>query len=282
MAKVCPHCSQTSDADNICTWCNKSLVAPQQPAAAEPGAARPVAPAGGPSVPGPAVAASVQRKPPTVEQPRPLWPYYIGAAVAIILVVLVAHFIGLKAASGSPPEPADWTTMQSMTKLISIEVPGNYRFSTSGSSASYEQITVKATKLCRVYVDGNGTKGAMSDVAAATSRTMESEGSLSVAARGEGKFHAAQGELQKRRDPSYQEAGDMEAWSFAGMPAAYSEYTTVKKVGLFAVKMKGWRLSCMGGDFGYQVWAEAPQAQWEKFQPTASKILQSAKINAQN
>lgn len=46
--------------------------------------------------------------------------------------------------------------------------------------------------------------------------------------------------------------------------------------------MKGWRLSCMGGDFGHRVWAEAPQAQWEKFQPIAKKILESAKINAQD
>ncbi len=284
MAKKCPHCGEVSDADNICTWCNKSLVAEQPPAAAPgSGGAPPAAPPGAPPASAQSVGAApapTRRPLPTVEQPRPLWPYYAGAGVAVVVVVLVAQFLGMKTAAGPPPEPADWASKQSMTKLLSMSVPGNYKFTTSGSAGSYEQMTVKATKLCRVHVEGSGTKGAMSDVAAAMARTMGTEGGSSVAARGEGKFHATQGELQKKRDPKYQESGDMDAWSFAGMPAAYSEYTTVKKVGLFAVKMKGWRISCMGGDFGYQVWAEAPAAQWDKFQPVARKILGSAKTNA--
>jgi hypothetical protein len=73
----------------------------------------------------------------------------------------------------------------------------------------------------------------------------------------------------------------MQAWKFAAMPAAYSEFTTVKRVGLLSVPMKGWRISCFGGDFGYQVWAEAPASQWERFKPTAQKIIESARMGAQ-
>jgi hypothetical protein len=279
MAKQCPHCGEMSDAENVCTWCNKSLTAAKPAAAEGGGAPRPAAPPVGTPAAAPAPA---RRQPAAVPQPRPLWPYYVGAAGTLVVVLLVAQFVGMKSAAGPPPEPADWATQQSMTKLFTMSVPANYKFSTAGSAGTYEQMTVKATKLCRVFVDGNATKGAMSDVAAATARMTESEGSASVAARGEGKFHATQGMLHKKKDPKYQEDDKMAAWSFAGMPAAYSEYATTKQAGLFPVKMKGWRLSCMGGDYGYQVWAEAPAAQWERFQPIARKILQSAKINTQN
>lgn len=287
MARTCPHCGEVSDSDRVCTWCNKSLAAEGQPAAG-PGtqaAAKPAAASGPPAAAGPIapkVGPSARAERPSVPEPRPLWPYYLGAAVTIVVVGLGALFMSAKAAAGPPPEPADWADMQSKTKLFTISVPANYKFSSSGSSGSYEQMTVKATKLCRVYVDGTGTKGAMSDVAAATSRMTGGDSSSSVSRRGEGKFHVAQGELYKKtRDRSFEESEDIKAWNFAGMPGAYSEYTTVKKVGLFPVKMKGWRLSCMGGDFGYQVWAEAPESQWEKFKPIATKILKSAKMNSQ-
>ncbi len=285
MAKRCPHCGETSDADNICTWCSRSLVAEQPAAPVEGGAARPSAAGPGPAPTRPSVAPTTgpaRPKPEAVPQPRPLWPYFVGAGVALVVVVLVAQFVAVKAAAGPPPEPADWGTQQSKTKLLSVLVPGNYKFSTSGSAGTYEQVTVKATKLCRVYVDGNATKGAMSDVSAATARMTEDTGPATVVRSAEGRFHAAQGELHKRKDPSYAEEGQMGEWSFAGMPGAYSEYASVKKVGLLAVRMKGWRLSCMGGDYGYQVWAEAPATQWEEFQPTARKILESAKLNPQN
>jgi len=277
MAKTCPHCGETSDRDNICTWCNKPLTAqkPRGEAAggAKPGAAAGARPTG--AAPG-AQTAPVRRKLPTAQQPRPLWPYFVGAGVAIIVIALAAGFVAAKAAAGPPPEPGEWKTMESKTKLFTVQAPANYTFSSSGSSGSYEQFTVRATKLCRVYVDGTGTKGAVSDMAAAAARVSGGDSSPNVADHGEGKFHASQGEFHQRQDPAYKEEGDMKAWSFVGMPAAYSEYTTVKKIGLVGVKMKGWRISCMGGDFGYQVWAEAPEAQWEKFQPIASKILDSA------
>jgi hypothetical protein len=275
MAKTCPHCGETSDRDDLCTWCNKSLTPAKQagaPAAAP--AAKPAVPAARPGAAPAAGAPSVRRTLPTVEQPRALWPYIIGALVAVVVILFLAGFVAAKTAAGPPPEPQDWKTVESKTKLFSVSVPGNYLFSTSGSAGTYEQFTVKGTKLCRVYVDGTGTKGAMSDTAAAAARVSGGDSSPNVADHGEGKFHASQGDLAKRKDPVHKEEGEMQAWSFAGMPAAYSEYTTVKKVGLFGVKMKGWRISCMGGDFGYQVWAEAPEAQWEKFEPIARKILE--------
>lgn len=285
MAKVCPHCGETSDRDNVCSWCNKSLVAEKKaetggaPAAAKPGAtARPGAPA---AAGAPTQRVSERRKVPTVQQARPLWPYYVGALVTLVLVLVVVSFVVAKTAAGPPPEPGDWKTMESKTKLLTIGVPANYKFSTSGSAGTYEQISIKATKLCRVYVDGNGSKGAMSDIAAAAARVSGTEGGPEVATRGEGRFHATQGELYQKKDPNYKEEGEMGEWSFGGMPAAYSEYTTVKKVGLFAVKMKGWRLSCLGGDFGYQIFAEAPEAQWEKFKPIARQIIESAQKGAQ-
>ena len=273
MAKTCPHCGETSDRDDLCTWCNKSL-APTKPQGQT--TAAPAAPGVAP-VPAAAPGPPVRPGAPTAERPRPLWPYIVGALVTVVVISLGAGLIAAKTAAGPPPAPADWKTVTSKTKMFTVSVPGNYLFSTSGSSGSYEQFTVKATKLCRVYVDGTGTKGAMSDTAASAARASGGDSSPNVASHGEGRFHAQQGDFHKRQDPAYQEPGEMQAWSFAGMPAAYSEYTTVKQVGLLTVRMKGWRLSCIGGDLAFQVWAEAPAAQWEKFQPIARKILESAK-----
>jgi len=274
MGKACPHCGETSDRDDLCTWCNKSLRPEAKPAAP------PAAPA--PARPAPAGPAPSAREPVAAAPPRPLWPYFVGAGVTLVLVLLLTGFLAGKQAAGPPPEPGNWSTQQSKTKLLTLHVPDNYVFSTSGSSASYEQVYIRATKLCRVTVDGNGTKGAMSDAIAATSRAGGGDSSGTVASSAEGKFHALQGGLLKTKDPAYQEEGEVSGWSFAGMPAAYSDYTSFRKVGLVAVKVRGWRLSCMGGDFGYQVFAEAPEAQWEKFQPTARRILESAKLGAQN
>lgn len=68
----------------------------------------------------------------------------------------------------------------------------------------------------------------------------------------------------------------MKEWTFAGLPAAYSEYTATRKVAGFPVKVKGWRMSCAGGDFGYDIRAEAPEKQFSKFEEPATRILGSA------
>lgn len=268
MAKPCPHCGETSDRDNICTWCNKPLTAPK-PADQPPpqGAARKPAttPAAGSPV--------VHREVAPVEQPRPLWPYYLGALATFLVLSFGGAFVTARLAAGAPPEPADWKSVETMTKVLTLQVPGNWTFSTSGSQSTYEQASIKATRLCRVYIDGNATKGAMGDVAAAAARVGGGSAEL--------RFHASQGELHKKRDPKYEESGEAKPCTFGGVPAAYSEYTTLKKVAGFGVKLRGWRISTSNGDYGYQVWVEAPDKQFDKFEPMATKLLGGVKFASQ-
>lgn len=279
MAKTCPHCGETSDRDDLCTWCNKSI-SPDKPD--KPG--KPVAqPAGSPA------ASPVPRKPDPAHKPTPkpaspsvpVWVYFAGLGVLVVVFAGASMFMQASKAAGPPPKPADWKSVKSMTKLFSLEVPSNWKFVTAGSAASYEQVDVRGGKLYRVYVDGTGSKGAMSDIAGAAARVSGSDSGSDITKRSEGRLHTTLGAAAQKKDPTYHEEGSMQACHVAGMPAAYSTYTATRKIGCFGVKIKGWRMSCSGGDFGYDVRAEAPAKHWKEFEPTAKRILGSLAMNQQ-
>lgn len=278
MAGLCPHCGMESDRDNVCTWCNKSLVAGETREAAKP-AAPPAA--GGKTAVTPTVAPARPVAEPSTRQPEPLkpsipiWACVVAAVVVAIIAGIGANALRAMAAAGPPPKPGQWKTLSSATKLLSLEAPDNWKFVTSGSGASYERVDVCATRFCTVRVSGSGTKGSMGDIMGASSNLSQS---TDLQRRPEGKLHALLGGIAKKEDPNYEESGSMAPATFAGMNAAYSEYTTTRPVGLFAVKLKGWRMSCSGGDLGYDIRAEAPEKQWDAFEPSAKRILASFKL----
>ena len=274
MGKLCPGCGMESDTDKVCSWCSKDLAAapakgkPEQPAPAS-AAAKPT-PAVGP-------AARPARQPEPVKPTIPVWACVVAAGVLTIGLAIFGNFMAARKAAAPPPEPAQWKTVTSMTKLLTLQAPENWKFVTAGSSASYEQVDVTGSRFCAVRVRGSGTKGSMGDIMGASSNLARSN---DLERRPEGKLHAFLGTAEKKSDPSYEEIGSMAEATFAGMPAAYSEYSAVRKIGLCSVKVKGWRMSCSGGDLGYDIRAEAPEKQWESFQPHAKRILGSCKLGS--
>ncbi|MEN6549331.1 MAG: hypothetical protein ABFE07_25070, partial [Armatimonadia bacterium] len=226
MAKTCPHCGEESDRDDLCTWCNKSI-APAKPAAqpaAQPGG-QPSASAA-PAKPTPAHRHTAQPASSSV----PVWAYFAGLAVLVVLFAGISMFMQASKAAGPPPKPTDWKCVKSMTKLFSLEVPSNWKFTTAGSSASYEQIGVRGGKLYRVNVDGTGSKGAMGDIAGAAARVSGADSGSDISKRSEGRLHSTLGAAAQKKDPTYHEEDNMQACHVAGMPAAYSEYTATRKV----------------------------------------------------
>lgn len=276
MSRTCPHCGETSDRDDLCTWCNKSI-SPEKP---DKPAAQPAdSPTASPS---PAKPAPVRKHAASPASPSvPVWGYFAGLGVLVVLFAGVSLFMQASKAAGPPPKPADWKTVKSMTKLFSLEVPANWKFTTAGSAASYEQVDLRGGKLYRVYVDGTGSKGAMSDIAGAAARVSGSDAGSDITKRSEGRLHTTLGAAAQKKDPTYHEEGNMQACHVAGMPAAYSTYTATRKIGAFGIKVKGWRMSCSGGDFGYDIRAEAPAKHWKEFEPIAKRILDSLTMNQQ-
>lgn len=276
MARTCPHCGMESDRDKTCSWCSKPL-AQEKPAAASAAPAAPPPLAEGPAAaPAPTPRPSPPRPPAPkvrepIREPLPAWLYFAAALIALLLIGVVVNCVAAAKAAGPPPPPAQWQALQSKTKLLSLQGPSNWKFVTAGSSASYEQAELRGGPLCVVSIHGSQSKGSLGDMMGASSNLARGS---EVERRPEGKLHAFLGVMVRKEDKHYAE-GDLQGCTFAGMPAAYSEYTSLRRVGLFAVKVKGWRLACSGGDLGYDIRAEAPEKQWDGFKPTAEKILGS-------
>ncbi len=255
MAKLCQHCGMESDTDAVCSWCGKDLQGGAKPATG--------AKAEGPQAE------------PVKRGPLPSWVVLAAAAVVLVVLVLGASMIALSKACAVPDAEGEWKPEQSLNKEFSLQVPPSWRFSTAGSPGSFESVKVAGGGLVAVTIYGSQTMGAIGDVSSAMARAAApAEGGYQpVDTRAEGQLHATLELVEKKKDPKYAEEGEVTACAFAGMPAAYSGYTTVKRVGLFSVKIKGWRISCPAGDYSYDVRAFCPEKQWEKFEPIATKIL---------
>jgi len=183
-------------------------------------------------------------------------------------LVLVAE------AQAPPPQPTAWQRRPSETRELIVQVPTSWQFFTCGSAGSFERVVIKTGKFTAVTIDGSQVMGTMGDVSSAAARAgAEALGDLPLKKRAEGRLHETLCAVEKEKDPHYQEAGEMRACTFAGMPAAYSEYTTTRRVGAFTVKLKGRRLTCPAGDYSYDVRAVCPEKQWDEFEPIATRIL---------
>jgi hypothetical protein len=197
--------------------------------------------------------------------------------VLTIGLTILGNFLSARKVAGPPPAPSQWKTITSKTKLLTLQAPENWKFTTAGSGSSFEQVDVLGSRLCAIRVRGSGTKGSLGDIMGASSNLARSN---ELERRPEGKLHAFLGVAAKKNDKTYEESGSMAPATWAGMPAAYSEYTAARRIGLCHVKVKGWRMSCSGGDLGYDIRAEAPEKQWETFEPNAKKILGSFKMGS--
>ncbi len=275
MALRCPHCGQVSPRDDVCTKCGQAIEQPQ-PGPQQPG------------VPGQPQAAPTAQRPlrprPAPPKPgRPAWVYWLAAALGLIVLGLLGCFILAAWAARSPSAPADWKRVQSKTKQLTLEVPSNWNFSTSGSEGTYEWATVKGGMLHMVSVKGNATRGAIGDLGAAMQQAMGGlvgGEEVPTELKAEATLHTIVGEAEKERDRNYRETGDMKPCTFAGRSAVYSEYTTVRRFGIASVRMKGWRMSAPAGDYGYDVRVLCPEKAWAKFEPTATKILNSVQFGS--
>ncbi len=270
MGKLCPHCGMESDTDDVCSWCGKALAAEQ--------AETPAASDELPSAPGKgrrahhegAAAALVAAE--AARRSVPVWPKYAAGAGLLVLFIMAWSVFSLIAKSKPPLEPTGWQQVQTQTNELSLEVPTNWKFSTSGAGGSFEKAFVRSGKSCEVTIFGSGTLGAMGDISGA-SRAVSAETPLEK--RPEGKLHAQLGGFEEDNDPHYAE-DEMQAVTFMGAAAAYSVYTTSKRAGVFSVKIKGWRLTVPGiGDYSYNVHAQCPAKHWDEFEPIAQRILQS-------
>ena len=280
MPKLCPHCGMESDTDRVCSWCGKSLETPVP----DPGPqAQEAAPApAGPPAPGRGKHAGAANALFAAERQRKetvVWPYYlIGGGVLLVIIVGALVAVYLRALR-PPAEPGEWKTVTSHTKILSLEVPSNWTFSTAGSSGNFEWVTVKSGGLCKVRIEGSSLKGTLGDMASAAARAATGEEGnrvLTLEERAEGRLHATLGGKEVTVDPSFKDAEDLEACQFAGLPAACSHYTAVDNAGLFGVPIKGLRITAPGGgDYAYDIRLTAPEKVWDKFEPTALKILES-------
>lgn len=272
MGTICRHCGMESDTERVCSWCSKSLAEDKQ--------AAPVASqAGAPPAQGPALEARVPAPADAklTESPRPVWHYFAAAGGVAVIVLLVMQYVSFKAAIAPPPTPPGWDAVKSKTGHFTLQSPQGWKFITAGSSGSYESVLVRRGPVYKISVDASGTKGALSDVSGAVARVSDTGegGPPPLEKKPEGRFHETMGGLAQKKDPSYQEEGDMQPCLFAGQPAAYSVYSAKRRVGLFSITVKGWRLSCPGTDFGYEVRAEAPQEHWAEFEPIATQLIGS-------
>jgi len=212
---------------------------------------------------------------------RPAWVYWTAAGVGVVVLGLLGCFVMAAWAARAPADPAEWKRVESKTKLLTLEVPSNWSFSTSGSEGTYEWVTIKGGTLYTVSINGGQAKGAIGDVGAALEQAMgglAGDGQLPTELKAEASLHAMVGEVEKEKDPHYRETGEMKPCTFAGRSGVYAEYTTPRRFGIAAVEMKGWRLSAPAGDYGYDVRLLCPAKQWKKFEPTATKIINSVQF----
>lgn len=264
MATMCRYCGLESQKADVCTWCGKPIGAAQ--------VAHPQAPAQPADAPGAAREAEEEEP-----EKRPAWVYAVSIAAALVLILLVLFggLIGPKA----PAEPQDWQTVNSKTGTLSLEVPGNWTFSTSGAESRFESVYVKAAKLSGVKIGGNPALGAMGDVSSAAAR-VKSDGSGQGPQRVNDAqlLHTFLGDVAKHEDPNYQEQGEMKPCKFAGREAGYSYYTSQRRHGLRSIPVKGLRLTAPAGEFAYVVRAECPAQYWEQFEPVADRIIKSVEM----
>jgi len=288
MARLCPHCGAESSDEEVCSQCGKPLTesqepewevesagVPQKPTSQAPPPTPPVPPARRGRDEGAAkalVAAEAARR------AIPKWPYYLGAVAVVVLLIVVASAIAVKLATKPPEQSEQWQRVSTETKELSLQIPAGWDFATMGSSGTFEKAWVKSGKLYRVSIEGTLAMGAMGDISGAAARSLSTNGAAAVALaqRPEGKLHLWLGEMVEDSDPYYEEQGEMQACTFAGKPAAYSTYTTVKRIGVFSVELKGWRITAPGiGDYSYNIRAQCPAQHWDKFEPIATGILSS-------
>ncbi len=283
MARLCKHCGMESEQDRVCSWCGKPLETAAPTPAAGPAPAKAAAPAGGSSAaaPGRGKHAGAARALLAADRQRretPVWPYYLIGVGVILVLILGGIFFVYWRALRPPVEPTEWKDVTSQTRLLALKVPGDWYYSTSGSPSQYEWVRVKSG-LCRVDIEGSTTKGALGDIAGAAARTSaahnEGSGPQPLEMRAEGRLHKTLGEFAAKNDPNFKDADDMQACWFAGMPAACSHYTTRKSAGLMSVGIKGLRITVPAGELSFDVRLSAPAKVWDKFEPTAYKIIES-------
>lgn len=279
MGKTCKQCGMQSDRDDLCTWCNADLreakpktgpAAPGRPGAAPPTAA-PAGPARQPAAaPHSPPARQVATEPEVRERPFWLIPL-IAVGGAVVLLVALLLVMGIMA-SAPPPEPGEWKEFTAKDKSFSAWYPADWgEPSNSGSAGSYVLVDWKAGKLCRVSVQGTQKAGAMGDPAAARERAAGPNPPVDKTADG------ALLELFKKafaaKRPGYEEGEAVFSYDFANVRSARADYSYARRVGLLGIKMKGFRLGYFQGDYGYDIYAEAPEKHWAKLEPTAKKIL---------
>jgi hypothetical protein len=212
-------------------------------------------------------------------QPRRIWPYIALGGGGLLVLILVA-VVPRALASKAPPEVTEWKQEESMTGELSLEVPANWTFTTSGSGSIYENARVQGSKLSRVTIHGSSNKGSLADITGSAASAEsglfgETPQSFGVADRGEGRLHTLIGSITAKEDKHFVDSGVMEETEFRGRPAAYSDYTSLRRAGLLKVKVKGRRLTAPAGDLAYDVRAECPAQHWEQFEPIAWRIIES-------
>lgn len=281
MGKLCKKCGMESDRDDICTWCNADLRPPKQAQPkAQTTATRSQVPAGTAAAPSASTPSTPRaRRPEPVELPpeKPAWlmPLIVGGGIIVLLVVILL-VVGI-AASGAPPDPGTWKTFVEKDKQFTAQYPGGWAEpSNSGSSGSYVSVDFRAGKLCWVQVQGTQKAGSMGDLAAAAARM--SGGQVTVERSADGAVLAGSTASFKAQRPGFKEEAMKQASDFGGGKSACAAYTYTKRVGLLPIKMKGIRWGAFKGDFGYTVFAEAPEKHWAKFQPVAQKIVSSVQF----
>lgn len=283
MKTVCNHCGMESDKPDICTWCGKDIGGtPGRAKAADAKGKAPAAPGGKAAAPA-ARPSPLGRKVPKAADKKagvPAWVYY-AVPLGVIIVGLVAwSVLKARAASAPPKEPGDWTPIKSQNGNISMQVPANWKWRTSGSSGTFEKVVVQCGDMCFLSIEGTQGKGAMGDITGAAARASASPegGEMSLDRKPEGRLHSMLADLELKKDPSYKEEGEMQPAAFGGLPAAGSQYTTVKRAGLFKVKLKGIRMTAPGGDYGWDIRIVAPEKSFDQFAPIAVKMLASVQL----
>jgi hypothetical protein len=201
----------------------------------------------------------------------------------MIVLGLLGCFLVAAWAAKSPAKATDWKRVASKTKQLTIEVPSDWSFTTSGSEGTYEWVTVKGGMLHTVSINGGQAKGAIGDIGAALEQAvggLATGGELPTDLKAEATLHMIVGAAEKEKDRHYQETGEMKPCRFAGRGAVYSEYSTIRRFGIATVRMKGWRLSAPAGDYGYDVRLLCPEKRWKEFEPTATRIINSVQFGA--
>jgi hypothetical protein len=273
MGTPCKKCGMESDRDDICTWCNADL---KPKPAAETG--KPAQAAAKPTSPAPSARSAPAATPPK----RVYWTWL--APVLIVALAAIAYplfIVGTKASAPLPP-PGDWQTFTAKDNSFSASYPAGWgQPSNSGSAGSYVLVEWKAGRLAKIQVKGSQVAGSVGDVAAAKERAMAGEGGpIAIEMTADGtllEFFNKDNAFAKPRS-GYEEGQMQEAHDFAGVRSACAEYTYARRIGLVSVKMKGLRWASFQGDYGYNVWAEAPEKHWETFKPVAQQIVGSVKL----